>query len=132
MSGESFRNHQAFFGLTRSGNRFFDLALQILSLPALYCGATVVVHRRFDPEVFWADVEREGVTIIGHTNLPSEVPAHASQMYSKNITTFLDHLLEEGKLEIDLEDEITSGTLVTNGGAVIHEMIKSRIESAGS
>ena len=77
------------------------------------------------------DIVVNGVTIIGHTNLPAEVPAHASQMYSKNVTTFLDHLLEEGKLVLDREDEITSGTLVTHEGAVVNEMIKSRMEAAG-
>ncbi len=74
------------------------------------------------------DIVVGGVTIIGNTNLPALVPAHASQMFSKNVTTFLEHLLDDGKLEIDLEDEITAGTLVTHGGSVIHEMIKSRIE----
>ena len=74
------------------------------------------------------DVVVNGVTIIGNTNLPALVPAHASQMFSKNCTTFLEHLLDEGKFVIDLEDEITSGTLVTHGGEVIHEMIKSRLD----
>ena len=44
------------------------------------------------------DVVVHGVTIIGRTNLPSEVPTHASQMYSKNLVTFLRHLAPEGKL----------------------------------
>ncbi len=73
------------------------------------------------------DVVVNGVTIIGNTNLPALVPAHASQMFSKNCTTFLEHLIDEGKLVLDLEDEITSGTLVTHQGAVIHDMIKSRL-----
>jgi len=72
-----------------------------------------------------------GVTIIGYTNLPAQVPAHASQMYSKNITTFLDHLLDEGKLVIDREDEITSGTLVSYQGEVVSEVVRSRLESNG-
>jgi NAD(P) transhydrogenase subunit alpha len=73
------------------------------------------------------DIVVHGVNILGHTNLPAEVPAHASQMYAKNLTTFLEHLMEEGKLVIDLEDEITSGTLVTHEGEVIHQMILSRL-----
>lgn len=77
------------------------------------------------------DIVVNGVTIIGHTNLPSEVPAHASQMYSKNLTTFLDHLLDDGKLVIDREDEITSGTLVSYQGEVVSEMIRSRLEANG-
>lgn len=70
-----------------------------------------------------------GVTIIGDTNLPAHVPAHASQMFSKNVTTFLDHLIDEGKLVIDREDEITSGTLVSYQGEVVNEMIRSRLET---
>ena len=64
-----------------------------------------------------------GVTIIGHTNLPSEVPAHASQMYGRNLVTFLDHLLEEGALTLDFEDEITAGTLVSHARQLVSERL---------
>jgi len=77
------------------------------------------------------DVVVGGVTIIGHTNLPSLVPAHASQMYSKNLTTFLEHLLDDGKLVIDLEDEITAGTLVSYQGDVVNQMVLSRLKDQG-
>ena len=70
------------------------------------------------------DVVVHGVTLIGRTNLPAEVPAHASQMYSKNLLTFLDHLLDENRcLAFDLEDEITAGTLVSRGGEVVHPLL---------
>ena len=48
------------------------------------------------------------------------MPYHASQMYSKNVTTFLLHLVKDGELVIDLDDEITKGTLITRDGAVVH------------
>ena len=64
------------------------------------------------------------VTIMGPANLPATVPYHASQMYAKNITTFLDHLLKEGKLEIDLEDEITRETLITRNGEVANARVR--------
>jgi NAD(P) transhydrogenase subunit alpha len=70
-----------------------------------------------------------GVTMIGHTNLPSFAPAHASQMYAKNLTTFLDHLIDEGKLTLDLEDEITSGTLLTHEGKVTNERVQGLIDA---
>ena len=70
-----------------------------------------------------------GVSVIGWTNLPSFVPAHASQMYAKNLTTFLDHLLEEGRLKLDLEDEITAGTLVAHEGRVLNEKIQELLAS---
>jgi len=65
----------------------------------------------------------EGVSILGPMNLPSDVPYHASQMYAKNITTFLLHLVDDGQLEIDPRDEITRETLVTHGGKVVHPRI---------
>jgi NAD(P) transhydrogenase subunit alpha len=68
-------------------------------------------------------VDLNGVQLLGPTNLPSEVPAHASQMYARNITTFLEHLLEEGSLKVDLEDEITAGTLIVHQGAIVNERV---------
>jgi NAD(P) transhydrogenase subunit alpha len=68
-------------------------------------------------------VEHGGVTVLGPANMPSMIPFHASQMYSKNITTFLQHLLEEGELKIDTEDEITRGTLIARGGRVEHPAV---------
>jgi len=69
------------------------------------------------------DVVVRGVTIIGHTNLPSEVPAHASQMYAKNLVTFLEHLVEDGSITLDFADEITAGTIVTHKGSVVNERL---------
>ena len=65
-----------------------------------------------------------GVTILGPTNLPSTVPYHASQMYAKNISTLLLHLVKDGALALDLEDEITAGTLISHGGEVVHPRVK--------
>ncbi|MBT3342378.1 MAG: Re/Si-specific NAD(P)(+) transhydrogenase subunit alpha [Gemmatimonadetes bacterium] len=68
------------------------------------------------------DIQVDGVTICGPLNLASTIPAHASQMYAHNIATFLQHLLDdEGQLSLDLEDEITAGTLVAREGAIVHE-----------
>jgi len=76
-------------------------------------------------------VVRHGVTIVGHTNLPAEVPGHASQMYARNLVTFLDHLIEDGNLRIDLADEITAATLVTHAGELRNQAVKSRLASGG-
>jgi len=70
------------------------------------------------------DTVAHGVTVIGRTNLPAEVPAHASQMYARNLLTFLDHLLEDGCLAFDPDDEITAGTLVSRGGEVVHPRVR--------
>jgi NAD(P) transhydrogenase subunit alpha len=74
-------------------------------------------------------VSHKGVTIIGPSNPPALVPYHASQMYSKNIITFLLHLLgKEGatqpSLPLNAEDEITRETLLTRDGSVVHPRIK--------
>lgn len=65
-----------------------------------------------------------GVTILGPLNVPSMVPYHASQMYSKNIATLLLHLTQDGELALDHADEIVAGTLVTEGGEVVHPRIR--------
>jgi NAD(P) transhydrogenase subunit alpha len=64
------------------------------------------------------EVVREGVTIVGSTNLASSMPAHASQLYSRNVTALLQHLAPEGELRLDFEDEITVGACVTRGAEV--------------
>jgi NAD(P) transhydrogenase subunit alpha len=72
-----------------------------------------------------------GVTILGPTNLPTTVPYHASQMYSKNITTFLKQLLtKEGQMAWDMTDEITKDTLVTHKGEVVQERVKGLVMAA--
>ena len=65
-----------------------------------------------------------GVTIIGRLNLASGVPYHASQMYSRNISAFLLHLVKDGKAQIDLQDEIIRETLLTQGGEVVHGRVR--------
>ena len=61
---------------------------------------------------------------MGPLNLPSAVPYHASQMYAKNIATFLKYLVKDGKLTLDREDDIVRETLVTFAGEVVHERVK--------
>jgi NAD(P) transhydrogenase subunit alpha len=74
-------------------------------------------------------VTKHGVHILGPVNLATTVPYHASQMYSKNITTFFSHLAKDGALNIDLADEITRETLVTRDGAIVHERVKHIVAS---
>jgi NAD(P) transhydrogenase subunit alpha len=70
-------------------------------------------------------VVKDGVTILGPTNLPSDAPYHASQMFGKNVLTFLQHLLKEGLPEkINLEDEITRETLICAEGNIVHPRVK--------
>lgn len=69
-------------------------------------------------------IETDGITIIGPLNVPAEIPRHASQMYSNNVTTFLKSLLKDGKVNIDLDDEVIAGTLVTHKGELLHPLCR--------
>ena len=69
-------------------------------------------------------VVEHGVTIIGWFNLASAVPYHASQMYARNVSAFLLYLVKDGKLQINLEDEIVGDTLLTRGGEVVNARVR--------
>jgi H+-translocating NAD(P) transhydrogenase subunit alpha len=58
-------------------------------------------------------VDRDGVTLVGLTNLPSTMPFHASQLYARNVSALLQHLAPAGELTLDWDDEITAGACVT-------------------
>ena len=62
-----------------------------------------------------------GVTIDGTLNFPSTMQVHSSQLYAKNISTFISHMTNEGAIEIDMDDEIISGSIFTHQGKIIHE-----------
>ena len=72
-------------------------------------------------------VVRNGVKVMGPTNLPAEIPTHASQMFSKNVETLLKELVTEGELSLDFEDEIVAGTCVTHAGEVLHGPTKEKL-----
>jgi hypothetical protein len=61
------------------------------------------------------------VRIVGITNLPATMPGSATQMYSRNVQTLVQHLVKDGKLELNFDDEITRGATITHDGKVVHE-----------
>lgn len=69
-------------------------------------------------------VVEHGVTIIGSINLASTVPYHASQMYARNVATFLLHLVKDGKLQLNPQDEIVRDTLMTQGGEIVNARLR--------
>jgi len=69
-------------------------------------------------------VVEHGVTILAPLNLPSDVPTHASLMYSKNISNFLTYIVKEGKVVFNLDDEIIRDTLITHDGQVVNQRIQ--------
>jgi proton-translocating NAD(P)+ transhydrogenase subunit alpha len=70
-------------------------------------------------------VIEHGVTVLGPVNLPSTVPHDASQMYARNIATFLKNMIKDGQLNIDVNDEITRDSLVTRDGEVVHPKVQA-------
>lgn len=69
-------------------------------------------------------VEAHGVTILGPTNIPSTVPYHASQMYAKNVSAFLQNLVKDGELHLNLQDQIIGDTLLTVQGEVVNPRVR--------
>ena len=70
------------------------------------------------------DVDVGGVTIVGTRNVPSTMPLHASQLYARNVANLLLHLVKDGAINLDFEDEITKGSCVTHGGEIVNERAK--------
>lgn len=77
-------------------------------------------------------VLHKGVKIYGPSNVPSMVATHASELYAKNLLNFLELLIQDGAINIDLEDEILSASLITHGGEIHHAGIKEQLEGASS
>ncbi len=77
------------------------------------------------------EVVKHGVTINGLTNIPSTMSTHASQMYSKNIEKFLFHLADAKGLKMDLNDEITRGSLITHQGEIMNKGVKEAVTQSG-
>jgi len=70
------------------------------------------------------EVVQNGITIVGFTNLPSMLAHHASQMYAKTVVNFLSVLIRDKKLQLDLQDDLVRGPLVTHQGEIVHEIVK--------
>jgi len=74
-------------------------------------------------------INHNGVIIDGSSNLPSEMQAHASQLYAKNVSTLISYMTNEGKIELDLEDEIVSGSMFTHQGKVTHKQTQEALKT---
>jgi NAD(P) transhydrogenase subunit alpha len=73
-------------------------------------------------------VKKHGVTIIGEPNLPSLVPTHSSEVYAKNLLNLITYMSKDGKVELNLENEIVKGALITYNGEVVHQRIKELLK----
>jgi NAD(P) transhydrogenase subunit alpha len=74
-------------------------------------------------------VTNNGVTVIGAGNLPAQMPTSASNAYARNISALLLHLLNDGELHIDLDDEIQRGVVITHGGSVVQPATAKLLEA---
>ena len=74
-------------------------------------------------------VERDGVTIIAPTNLPATIPVHASQLYSRNVTSFLSLLIKDGQLQIDMQDDVIGPSCVTHNGEVVNQRVAAALQA---
>jgi NAD(P) transhydrogenase subunit alpha len=100
----------------RTGSEIVDLAAETggncdLTRP----GETIVVN---------------GEIIMGPLNVPSMIPVHASQMYSKNVTNLLALLMPKNEMVLNFEDDIIAGTCITHNGQVVHAATKKTLEPA--
>ncbi len=77
-------------------------------------------------------IEKYGVYIMGPANLPAQIPVHASQMYSKNITNLFRHLYSTKDGSLDFNDEITSGACITYRGDILNELVKKSMLTGGN
>ena len=77
-------------------------------------------------------VERDGVTIMAPTNLPGSVPVHASQLYSRNVTAFLNLLIKDGELHIDMKDDVVGPSCVTHEGQWVNQRVAAAISARAS
>jgi NAD(P) transhydrogenase subunit alpha len=73
-------------------------------------------------------IVEHGVTIIGRINVASGTPYHASEMYARNLTAFLVHLVKDGELRLNLQDQIVRDTLLTHGGEIVNERVRQFFE----
>ena len=73
-------------------------------------------------------IKKYGVTLIGEPNLPSLVPTHSSEMYSKNLLALITYISKDGNVGIDLQNEIIKGSLIVYNGEVIHPRVKELIK----
>ena len=75
-------------------------------------------------------VEHDGVTILAPTNLPATVPVHASQLYSRNVTSFLNLLIKDGALNLDMKDDVIGPSCVTHEGKWMNQRVAAALGAA--
>lgn len=78
------------------------------------------------------EVRKHGVLLIGHDNIPATLPGDASMLYARNVLALLLHVARDGALRIDLEDDVTKGTLLTHAGVIVATAVEARLKAIAS
>jgi len=78
------------------------------------------------------EVVKHGVTIIGRLNLPATMPVHASQMYARNMSSFIALLIKDDAVNLDFEDEIVQGSCITHEGKIVHARVRQAVEGGAA
>lgn len=73
-------------------------------------------------------VKKHGITIIGEPNLPSLVPTHSSEMYARNLLALITYISKDGKIDLDLQNEIVKGSLIVHKGEIVHPRVKDLLK----
>lgn len=76
------------------------------------------------------EIDVNGVTIVGLRNIPSTMPLTTSQLFARNVANLLLHLVKNGVVALDFQDEITKGACVTHGGEIVNERAKQAVSAA--
>jgi len=76
------------------------------------------------------EIDVDGVVVVGTRNLPATMPLHASQLFARNVANLLLHLVKDGAIKLDFEDEITKGCCVTHAGELVSERAKQLLGAA--
>jgi NAD(P) transhydrogenase subunit alpha len=77
-------------------------------------------------------IERNGVVIMSPLNLAATVPVHASQLYSRNVTSFLSLLIKDGELSIDMTDDVVGPSCVAHGSEYVHPRVAAALKELSS
>jgi NAD(P) transhydrogenase subunit alpha len=72
-------------------------------------------------------VVRDGAKVLAPLNLPATVPHHASQLYAKNVANFVVNMTRKGELQLDADDEIVRGSMLTRNGEIVHPLVREAL-----
>jgi len=95
-------------------------------------GVRTVLPEPGDRAPHEAGAETGGVFIDGTRNVPSTIPVHASQLYSRNVANLLLSVARDGQVNLDFDDDVIKGSVVTHGGEIVNERARQMVQAAAA